>query len=109
MVDDLMSGWRKEADDLDRLLDSLWPAGVPRCRHNHATMVQIDHKELGWFVTWQCDDCGIPLNDRPVSAEDIERGDQLPWFDRNLYLRHLGQLERRAAATQAFFGGKVRR
>lgn len=106
MTDGLTVSWCKDADELNRLLDSIWPADVPRCKHSYATMVQATHQELGWFVTWQCDDCGMPLADRPVTAEDIERGDQLPWLDKALLMRHLEQLERRPAVMRAFFGGQ---
>lgn len=107
MNDSAVHDLHQEAAELDRLIDSVWPADVPRCKHKHATMVQAMHQELGWFVTWQCDDCGIPLADRPVTAEDIERGETLPWLDKALLMRHLEQLERRPAVVQMFFGSKA--
>lgn len=58
-----------------------------RCKHRHATMVQAMYRpagDAGWHVTWQCDDCGFPLIDRPVTFEDIERGHELPWLDVDL-------------------------
>jgi hypothetical protein len=96
------------AADVRRGLDSLWPADLRRCQHKHATMVQ-QIGELGWFVTWQCDDCGMPDADRPVTADDLARGAELPWFDREACLRGIERLERRRQTTLAFFGKATKR
>lgn len=100
-VDDAarLSGWWHER---------AWPDNVRRCKHRHATMVQADGN-LGWMVTWQCDDCGASLNDRVVTVEDIERGRGLPHFDVDLYRAGLDRLERATLTTMAFFGQAARR
>lgn len=97
-----------QAADVRRGLASLWPADAPRCDHPHATMVQQEI-EGHWFVTWQCDDCGMPDIVRPVTAEDLDRGHELPWFDRELTLRGLARLEQRKSVAAAFFGKAARR
>jgi hypothetical protein len=101
-----------ELDDLSRLVDwwfeEAWPAGLKRCTHKHATMVQAEGK-LGWHVTWQCDDCGSPLNERIVTIEDIEAGRTLPHFDVSLWRAGVDRLEQRQLTTMAFFGQAVRR
>lgn len=101
-----------ELDECARLVDwwfeSAWPDNVRRCKHRHATMVQADG-QLGWMVTYQCDDCGASLADRVVTAEDIERGHDLPHFDVDLYRAGLERLDRSTLTTMAFFGQAARR
>jgi hypothetical protein len=103
---------RQEIDDTVRLSawlhERAWPADVRQCQHKHATMVQADGK-LGWFVTWQCDDCGASLADRPVTMDDLDHGRDLPRFDADLYRRGLERLEHGRVNTMAFFDRAVRR
>lgn len=101
-LDDALAQLAALAADVRRGLKSLWPADLRRCAHKHATMVQVIG-ELGWFVTWQCDDCGMDVIDRPVTAADLERGDQLPWFDREAYMRGIEHLVSQPGRTAAFF------
>ena len=115
MSDNLHSELQSIQDDLDnlsRLVDfwheRAWPENVRRCKHKHATMVQRDGA-MGWFVTWQCDDCGAPLNDRPVTADDLDHGRELPHFDDNLYRQGIERLERANVTTLSFFDRAVRR
>ena len=100
---DLTSTLSRKAADLRRLMDSLWPPTVRRCQHKHATMVQ-QNGEQGWYVTWQCDDCGMPDRDRPVTTDDVMRGHDLPWFDRDACLHGIERLEQQGVNTAVFFG-----
>lgn len=36
------------------------------CKHRQASLVQVEHSKEGMVLTWQCDDCGSHLWDRPV-------------------------------------------
>ncbi len=77
-----------------------------RCTHRHATMVQAIYRELGpvdgWFVTWQCDDCGSTVMDRAVTYDDLQRGADLPWFDFELWGEGVEHDCRSAYATAQF-------
>lgn len=103
---------QNEVDDTARLSDwwheRAWPDDVRPCKHRHATMVQCDGA-TGWFVTWQCDDCGASLADRPVTVDDLDHGHGLPHFDVDLYRRGLERLENARTNTMAFFGKAVKR
>ncbi len=105
---DAISNCLRLAAELRRLVDFAWPRDVRRCQHKHATMVQQDG-ELGWFVTWQCDDCGMPDRDRPVTTDDLAHGHDLPWFDREACLRGIERLEQAKGRTAMFFGKAKRR
>lgn len=36
------------------------------CKHKHASLVQVEHRTEGMFLTYQCDDCGLHLWTPPV-------------------------------------------
>ena len=59
------------------------------CHHRHATMVQAINADFGpadgWYVTWQCDDCGMSIMDKPVTLADVDTGADLPWWDEQLF------------------------
>jgi hypothetical protein len=55
-----------------------------RCTHNTVTLVQHIDPEYGWFVAYQCDDCG-QLTRREVTAEQLDVADKLPWLDLDMY------------------------
>lgn len=56
----------------------------PRCSHRHVTLCQHTDPEFGWFVAYQCDDCGIVTQDY-VSAEQLEGAGDLPFIDLALW------------------------
>lgn len=55
-----------------------------RCTHNHVTLCQHIDAEFGWFVTYQCNDCGN-ITRREVTADDLDGADTLPWLDEDMY------------------------
>lgn len=75
-----------------------------RCQHPRTTLCQhvdrslceaIPGEKYGWFVCYQCDDCG-QITRKEVTAEDLERTD-LPWLDEDMYA-HATDEERRGQA-----------
>lgn len=57
---------------------------IIRCTHNRVTLCQHIDAEYGWFVAYQCDDCG-QLTRREVTANDLDGADSLPWLDVDMY------------------------
>ena len=55
-----------------------------RCTHNQVTLVQHIDPEYGWFVAYQCDECG-QITRREVTADDLDGADKLPWLDVDMY------------------------
>ena len=55
-----------------------------RCTHNHVTLCQHIDPEYGWFVSYQCSDCG-QITRREVTADDLDNADKLPWLDIAMY------------------------
>jgi hypothetical protein len=54
-----------------------------RCKHVCTTLVQHEDEEYGWFMCWQCDECG-QITRGEVTAEDLAKTD-VPWLDVDMY------------------------
>lgn len=65
-------------------------AEKPGCTHDTQTLVQaIFQDELLdsiWFAAWQCDHCG-GITQKPVTSDDLEGANELPWLDEDGYER----------------------
>lgn len=76
-----------------------------RCTHERVTLCQHIDAEYGWFVAYQCNDCG-QMTRREVTADDLEGADTLPWLDEDMYNK--ATIERAPGETLgralAFFG-----
>lgn len=57
------------------------------CTHNHVTLVQHSHVEIGWFACWQCDDCGA-ITQQEVTAIDLDAALNAPALDVKMYMEH---------------------
>lgn len=59
---------------------------VIKCTHNHVTLVQHQHKELGWFACYQCDDCGT-ITRLEVTPDDLDAAVNAPFLDVGMYMQ----------------------
>ncbi len=79
----------------------------PRCKHEHQTLCQHTDPDFGWFVAWQCDDCGM-VTQREVTADQLETAD-LPYVDAALWEQAIDNTNRdRLMPTLSFFAKTLR-
>lgn len=81
-----------------------------RCAHPHSTLCQHIDPGLGWFVAYQCDDCGM-VTQREVRADDLMAGHDLPFVDAGLWEQAVALVNRSddtATRTLAFVAQAVR-
>jgi len=77
-----------------------------RCKHEHQTLCQHTDPDLGWFVAWQCDGCGI-VTQRTVAADDIETP-SLPYVDAALWEQAIAGCDRDVMPALKFFIEAIR-
>jgi hypothetical protein len=80
-----------------------------RCKHANATLVQHIDWGVGWFMCYQCDDCGQILQ-REVTAEQLETKEDVPWLDETLYEQATTEREpgEKVGRAMAFFGKAIK-
>lgn len=67
------------------------------CKHDSTSLVEMDTKENGPFLTVQCDVCGQCLPDAPIDVATFDA-----WYDRRLAVPRMDYPAYRAAVDVAW-------
>lgn len=70
-----------------------------RCAHTHSALCQHVDAEFGWFVAYQCDDCGM-VTRQDVTAAQLNIAD-LPYIDAALWEQAIANANRSGNLTRA--------